>query len=209
MFRPDPKPTKEDKPKERKAPKLGKRKCANCGERFQKLRPLQATCSVECAIQYSRDQEDKKKEREWKAKKKEGLEQLKSYAQRVQEARKVFQEYIRLRDKHLPCISCNEPPREQSNYWDGGHYFKAELYSGLIFNEINCNKQCKRCNNYDQGNGADYRIGLIAKYGEDAVIELESIKDEKREYRYSNEELDEFKAYYRKKIKELKNQYGQ
>ena len=205
MFKPHPKPEKQQKSIESKPRRLGFRKCKNCGVRFRKLQPLQMTCSVACAIEYSRHLEEKKKQKQWQARKKKGLNALKSYPQKVNEVRSVFQEFIRLRDKNLKCISCDTMPNDKSNFWDGGHYLKAELYPGLIFNETNCNKQCKRCNNYDQGNLVDYRIGLIAKVGESEVLRLEEIKDSKRTGKYSDADLDLIKRWYRRKIKNLKN----
>jgi hypothetical protein len=82
------------------------------------------------------------------------------------EAREVFQLWIRLRDKKDSCISCG---RVAESY-DAGHFFCAELYSGLIFHEDNCHKQCKRpCNKDRHGNLANYRIGLVKKIGEERV----------------------------------------
>jgi hypothetical protein len=121
-------------------------------------------------------------------------EKIKSYSQRLQEAKKVFQTGVRVRDKGLPCISCNA---KASSVWDGGHYKKAELYSGVIFNEFNTNIQCGKCNRYLGGNELNYRVGLIAKIGEQAVIELEQLAEETRTKKYTNEELEEIKTKYK------------
>jgi len=86
-------------------------------------------------------------------------------------ARAEFQKWIRMRDQNEPCISCS---RHQDKY-DGGHYYKAELYSTLIFNEMNCNKQCVACNWTDDGNKIGYREGLIAKYGQEAFEYLDHL----------------------------------
>jgi len=117
--------------------------------------------------------------------KKENRFELLSYPKRVNEARKVFQKWIRERDKSLPCISCNNPFAE---VYHAGHFKKAEIYSQLIFNEFNVNIQCQKCNTYLDGNEGNYRIGLVKKYGEEIVKELESAQPNKV-YRYSNEEL--------------------
>jgi 2-C-methyl-D-erythritol 4-phosphate cytidylyltransferase len=66
--------------------------------------------------------------------KKEYKEQNKSIAQLIQEARKPFQQWIRIRDANKPCISCGSV---DSMIWDAGHFKKAELYPGMIFNEMN------------------------------------------------------------------------
>jgi len=117
--------------------------------------------------------------------KKETRFELKTYPQRVNEARAVFQKWIRNRDKDDCCISCSTPFADE---WHAGHFKKAEIYSQLIFNEDNVNKQCKKCNYYLDGNEANYRQGLVKKIGEEAVKELDQATPNKV-YRYSNEEL--------------------
>lgn len=119
--------------------------------------------------------------------------ELLTYAQRIQEARKVFQKWIRERDKTEPCISCQTP---FANEWHAGHYRKCEVYSQLIFNEDNTNRQCNRCNVFLGGNEANYRQGLVKKIGELAVLELESVPPNKV-YRYSNEELKKIIETYK------------
>ena len=57
--------------------KLGKRKCKNCGESFQKKQPLQYCCSIPCGIEYSRKMTKKKEDQEWNKTKKEKMEKLK------------------------------------------------------------------------------------------------------------------------------------
>lgn len=128
-------------------------------------------------------------------------EKLKTLSEYESEAKKSFQHFIRSRDKELACISCGEFEKELV---DGGHYFKAELFSGLIFNEKNCHKQCRKCNRYLSGNEIAYRMGLVARYGLKYVEDLESISDSKRVYKYTKEELIAKKLQYDIKIKELK-----
>jgi hypothetical protein len=127
-------------------------------------------------------------------------QKLKTLSQYESEAKKSFQKYVRLRDKDLPCISCNEMVKD---LWDGGHYFKAELFSGLIFNEKNCHKQCRKCNRFLGGNEIQYRKGLLNRFGFEYVEQLESIADENRVYKYTKDELIEIKRKYDGKIKEL------
>ena len=103
--------------------------------------------------------------------------------------------WIRQRDKDSPCISCGV---KNTGLWDGGHFFKAELFSGLIFDERNCHKQCRKCNRFLNGNELQYRKGLIERYGESFVSELESISDANRVYKYSKTELIEIKNKYDK-----------
>ncbi len=132
-------------------------------------------------------------------KNKEQREKLKSISRLIQETRVPFQKWIRLRDANEGCISCETT---SAKIWHAGHYFKAELFTGLIFNEMNCNKQCEKCNTFLDGNESGYRKGLVKKYGEEAVQELEVIADSLRKHKYSREELKEIKTEYQKKLRE-------
>jgi len=183
------------------APKLKDKPCRQCRKIFSPKVPLQVVCGLECAVSLAKEKQKEKEEREWRKRKREGLEKLKTITVYEQDARKVFQMWVRLRDKSLPCISCDV---ETSPQFDGGHYFKAEIYSGLIFHEDNCWKQCCRCNRDLHGNESNYRIGLVKRIGEDRVKWLEENKDRLRTVKYSKEELIEIKKKYLQKIKELK-----
>ena len=138
--------------------------------------------------------------KELKFRDKEVRESLKSIARLINDARTPFQKWIRLRDVNDGCISCSSL---NVKLWHAGHYFKAELYTGLIFHEMNVNKQCEKCNTYGGGNESGYRIGLIKKYGEEAVKELESISDKNREYKFERDEIKQIKKKYQLKLKEL------
>lgn len=133
--------------------------------------------------------------------KKEGYEKLKTLGQYEADSKKSFQLFVRLRDEKLNCISCG---CAGNDIWDGGHYFKAELFSGLIFDERNCHKQCRKCNRYLGGNEIAYRIGLCARFGEQFVKQLEADSVDKRVYKFSKQELIEIKKIYDDKVKELK-----
>lgn len=141
----------------------------------------------------------KKVEKEEKQETRKQKEANKSIAQLKQDARKVFQKWIRMRDIDDTCICCNE----SAELWDAGHYYKAEIYSGVIFDEINVNKQRKFCNKHLHGNEGNYRIGLIKKYGEKAVLDLDKRAIETKGKKWSREELSEIKNKYSNKLKNL------
>lgn len=126
---------------------------------------------------------------------------LKTIGEYKADARKSFQKWIRLRDSNESCISCNT---STADVFDGGHFYKAEVYSGLIFNENNCHKQCRKCNRFMNGNELNFRKGLIARYGIDYVTNLDNICDINRVKKYSKEELIAKKMQYDIKIKEYK-----
>jgi hypothetical protein len=124
---------------------------------------------------------------------------LKTIGEYKQEARKSFQKWIRLRDSDKPCISCDT---NKAKDWHGSHYFPANLYSGLIFDENNVHKSCDYCNVFLHGNILGYRKGLIKRYGIDYVEKLEAKSDINRVKKYTKEELIAKKLQYDIKIKE-------
>ena len=126
-------------------------------------------------------------------------ESLKSISRLIQETRIPFQKWIRLRDSNEGCISCGTTT---AKIWHAGHYLKAELFTGIIFNPMNVNKQCEKCNTFLNGNEANYRIGLVKKYGEEAVKKLEEQANKLRQYKYTREELKEIKTKYQKLLKQ-------
>ena len=156
------------------------------------------TCSYQCAIVAVKITSAKSLKEQWQKEKKVLKEKLKTLGQYELEARQVFQKWIRERDKDLPCISCGCITAKQ---WDGGHYLKAELFSGLIFNENNCHKQCSTCNDYKSGNELEYRDGLIKRFGIELVNNLEATKNQFRNYKYTKQELIEIKNIYKFKLK--------
>lgn len=154
-------------------------------------------CKTAWALKVVRE----KKSKEWKAEKKVIRENLKTLSDYEAEAKNVFQKWVRLRDKDLPCISCGNPNAAD---WCGSHYFPAGMYSGMIFDERNVNKSCNTfCNLMNSGNLIGYRIGLINRFGEEFVKKLESDANERRNYKYTKAELIEIKQKYLKKINEL------
>lgn len=171
-------------------------KCQNlkCRKQFTPLRNGQGVCSIECARDKAKADREKKDKENYKIerletakKKREQINKLKTYTQKLNDAKRIFQRWVRHRDDGLPCISCGATISNPC--WDGGHYKKAELFRGVIFHEDNCSRQCRKCNFYNDGNESLYREGLIKKIGEDKVRELERLAEETKRYKYSDDEL--------------------
>lgn len=107
-------------------------------------------------------------------------------------AQDTFNAWIRNRDKELGCISCG------AGIDHAGHYFSSGHYSALTFDEMNVNGQCLRCNNFMHGNLINYRIGLVERYGEDKVLELEGSRMNAVK-KWSRDELKEIILKYKLK----------
>ena len=116
--------------------------------------------------------------------------------------RNACHKYIRERDKNKPCISCGTPFLES---FQAGHFYKAELYSNLKFDEKNISGQCQKCNLRKEGNESGYRSGIIQRYGLDHLNYLDEKAKayKKNDYHWNRVELEEIRKYYQDKIKEL------
>lgn len=110
--------------------------------------------------------------------------------------------YIRERDRNKPCISCGIPFLED---FQAGHFYKAELFSNLKFDEKNISGQCRLCNLRKEGNESGYRSGIIQRYGLDHLNYLDEKAKayKKNDYHWDRVELEEIRKYYQEKIKEL------
>jgi seryl-tRNA synthetase len=183
------------------------KKCKVCKKPFQPIRSTlepvcdNYNCKVAFAIQHAKKIKEKKA-KEWRKEKAVLKDKIKTLSECEADAKKSFQKFIRLRDQDLPCISCGG---NYKNLWDGGHFKKAEIYSGVIFHEMNCHKQCRKCNRFLNGNELMYREGLISRYSEDFVRQIESLANETRQYKWTKEQLIAKKIQYDLKIKDLIN----
>lgn len=170
------------------------KKCRFCGDKFTPQRGLQSVCSFICALKYTERLDAKKEKKARMIWKREAKEKLKTLTDFENEAKKVFQRWVRKRDEGLPCISCG---CVKCADYSGGHYFDAGVYSGLIFHEDNCHLQCNsHCNGFLNGNKPNYRIGLVKRIGLERVVWLEENKDRLRNKKFTREQLIAIKNKY-------------
>ena len=119
----------------------------------------------------------------------------------------VFSKFIRLRDAdwrgYVKCISCSTT-RLWNDGIDAGHFYSVGSDLALKYNEINCNGQCRSCNSFKSGNLLEYRRGMIAKYGEKVLKDLEVSHYIKTTHKKLNQmEINALYNFYKKKIKNL------
>lgn len=186
-------PTKQPRPK----------KCKNpaCGASFPPRRLGQAVCSPACGLAIAPANRDKarkaidqRERREIQVRK----EKLKSRADHLKEAQVVVNQYIRLRDADLPCVSCG---RFHDGQWHAGHFRSAGGHPELRFEPLNIWRQCAPCNTHKSGDLVNYRAELVRRIGAEKVEWLEGPHEAKR---YTIDDLKAIKAEYRAKIKQLK-----
>ena len=172
------------------------KKCKACGKKFTLFNSLAQVCSIDCAIQYAKD--NKVQERVRRQLKKIAKEKIKTRSEHLKEAQAAFNAFIRERDKKQPCISCE---RNHKGQYHAGHYRSVGACPELRFCELNVHKQCSACNNHKSGNIIEYRINLVKKIGAEKVEWLEGPHEPKK---YTIEQIKQIKAEYKFKLKELR-----
>ncbi|ARU04737.1 hypothetical protein CCO03_08655 [Comamonas serinivorans] len=168
------------------------RSCKACSKPFVPTKPMQAVCSPRCAVKKVR--QDKAEER---AKVKTRKEKALTLSQRRARAQVQVNAYVRLRDADLPCISCG---RFHEGQWHAGHYRSRGSALHLSLDPRNIHRQCAPCNTHLHGNAIGFRAGLIARYGQPFVEELEADNTLRQ---YTAEQIDAIKDEYRVKTKQL------
>ena len=178
--------------------------CKVCDGTYQRLRPMQKVCSPVCALAHSRELVAKKAEREAKAERKarkEKLDALRTKPQLTKLAQTAFNAYIRQRDAGKYCISCGIRLGNEPNSYDAGHYRSVGSAPHMRFVEDNCHGQCKHCNNYLAGNHVEYRKGLVARIGLQAVEQIEADQTLRK---YTKEQLLEIAQHYRAEARRIR-----
>lgn len=191
-----------------------RRKCTVCREWFHPVRAEQYVCSYECACVHGKAANDAAKADKQRKEKKRRLEEEKADRQRqverriavkplsyfIKQAQHAFNEFIRYRDRDLPCISCG---RHHDGQYHAGHFRTTGASPELRFDEDNCHKQCSACNNHLSGNLTAYRPALIAKIGQtrfDALMGPHALP------KWTREDYIRIRDEYRAKLRDLKKQ---
>ncbi len=109
-----------------------------------------------------------------------------------------FNSFIRTRDKNKLCLCCGRAKIEHAC-----HFKSAGVYKSLRWNEINVNGGCAQNNIWKGGNLDSYRVGLIGRYGEEAVLELDRLASEEKKNGFHLDRLKIIETIitYRNKLK--------
>lgn len=174
------------------------RKCRQCKELYTPSNSLVKVCGMACALDYGKSIVKIKKAKDEIKQKRDFLANDKSF-QRAK-AQKAFNEFIRLRDKSLSCISCDKPS-DWNGQWHASHFKTVGSRPDLRFNEDNCHKSCSVCNNYLSGNIGSYTLALERKIGAERLAALELDSGLKK---YTASDYAAIHAEYSAKIKEFK-----
>lgn len=182
------------------------KKCRVCRETFTPRKALQIVCGPSCALLHAKQKGEKERKALDKIERKairEAKEKIKPRAAYMKEAQSVFNSWVRARDADQPCISCG---RHHQGKYDAGHYRSVGSNPALRFEPLNCHRQCVPCNQHKSGNAIEYRIGLVARIGAEAVAWLEGRHEAKR---YTIDDLKAIKAQYRAMTRKLQRARGE
>jgi len=155
---------------------------------------------VKAFTEFAKEKRKKKEKKIWNEQKKELKQSLKSHSDYLNDLQDLVNEFVRLRDKDLPCISCGTMNNVK---YDAGHFYSRKGYSGIRFDEDNIHKQCSNnCNIHLSGNFAEYSIQLPKRIGQErfnALVERRHV-----ELKLTIPEIKEKIEYYKNKISETK-----
>lgn len=179
--------------------------CPICSTEYIPRSSLQKVChNYKCAIAFNKQRdaenaarEQRKRDKEARAKWRERKAEVKPLKHWEDLTQRVVNDYIRERDRDLPCISCGTWTTVQ---WEAGHFRSRGKASHLRYHEDNIHAQCHHCNVHLSGNQQQYRINLIAKIGAERV---EALENNNTPHRYTREELDTIRKRYRALLREL------
>ena len=210
-------------------------KAPNCGTRYEMTKRAPAFrkwCSPECGVIIAKIENEKKKQKaikakatkekkywqEWNRETKRRKVAIKTKSDFEEDLQKVFNKYIRLRDRHERCISCNRTNAEvmstdgwkTGGIWDCGHFYGVGAYPELRYCEDNAYKQCKSCNggsgqyaNPNRTISEQYRYYLVKRVGQDMVDWLDGPHEA---LNYIIDDLKVLIAKYKKVNKEIERE---
>lgn len=199
-------------------------KCKQCAEYVNKesgvKTPAGFFCCFDHAIQFANEKSRRtaerqaakerrvrqEKEKEARKAHRERKVELKNVPWHRNRAKRTFQDWRRIslicefleRGEQPKCFTCGT---EVTIRWEAGHYRPAGVNSAIMFEPINVQLQCHRCNQELSGNLTPYRINLVKLYGESTVVALENNHEVKH---WTREEFTQITETYRLKLSELK-----
>jgi predicted RNA-binding Zn-ribbon protein involved in translation (DUF1610 family) len=182
---------------------LKPKKCRMCPTVFIPQRSMQFACSPKCGQVWAEKLKAQKAAKALAAERKsmkERAEKIKTRGTHLKELQAAFNQWIRLRDAALPCISCGRPASWKGQ-WDAGHYLSRGSSHATRFDPSNVAKQCDPCNVHLSGNLVLFRINLIKRIG---LAEVERLEGPHEPLKLTIPEIIEMKALYRAKVRELK-----
>lgn len=183
------------------------KRCKACRNMFTPSSSWQTHCRAEACAIHAAELAKAKRQRQEAKEHRTKLEAIKPLAELRAEAQAAFNAYIRERDRQAGwgCICCGAPLEWHSDTpggkVDAGHYMSRGTAPELAFDERNVNAQRKSCNRPGGATRAEFRAGMVARWGRQVVEELEGPREP---LRLRHDDYRQIKADYRAKLRELK-----
>ena len=171
-------------------------RCKNCKDKFEPIRFNHKYClKDECIKAFV----EEVKTKQWKETKTRMKNDLKTTQDWLKEAQTIFNKYINLRDKGLPCVSCGKPIKGRVN---ASHFWNANNHHNVRFDEDNVHSSCITCNQFLSGNLLEYRTRLCSKIGQKRFDELEAKRHVTK--KWTKDELKEIIKKYKDLVRDMK-----
>lgn len=183
--------------------------CKVCKNTYykEKTKTFVKWCSDECCSELSKKVvADQRKKRLIDDKKRRTIERnkLKTVTDHCSELETLFNKIIRTIDSGLPCIARPECLYDDNaNKWDAGHYYSKGSCISLRFWAHNVHRQSKYSNNERGGEPLLYRVGLVNRYGEQYVDDIEIARQVYNKLGWKIPDIEYAKTQCRLIIKEL------
>lgn len=173
--------------------------CRVCSKAFERRNSMHVVCSPRCALRSVKAAKQAEKE-QTRARR----VALKSRAELARDAQAAVNRYVRLRDAHLGCASCDRPA-SWDGQWHASHFRSVGAASAVRFHLWNIHKACSICNNHLSGNLAEYEPRLRAHIGGDRV---DWLRTQNQRADYPRDYLDRIKRVFTKKANRLEKRMG-
>jgi hypothetical protein len=184
------------------------RRCAQCRKKIPEtdaiISSLKSFCSIEHLAEYAKTDRAKRFAKKVVNKEKRiAKEKLKTRSDWQRDAQRAFNEYIRVRDRGKPCISCgaSQGVTVRGGDFDAGHYRSRGSSPHLAFHIHNCHSQCVKCNRHLSGNIVEYRKQLVIRIG---IEKLEKLEQDNRPRNYTIKDFQRIISICRKRMKRWK-----
>lgn len=198
-----------------------RKRCKQCTKLYEPINSFQSTCSPSCAIEYTKDKQNRKEvfksaieadRKEIKGKlrqsNKEDLKWQHNTTQKAFNRMRVLQEKLWFKERGLEpeCISCGKTNMD----WCCGHLKTRGSQKELTYDEKNTYLQCNRyCNMGLSGNingnktTRGYLQGLRERFGDDKADEIIAHVEQVRVKKWSWQELEEMRKVFNAEIRKL------
>lgn len=190
------------------------KKCKECGTKFSPRNSFDKICSsIDCRVAFGLKAAAKERVKRQTEARREAVKVAKEDKDRLARLRPGYLEakaqeaingYVRVRDAHLGCISCDKPATWKGQ-WHAGHLKTRGSNSFLRYSLWNINKQCSVCNAHLGGNVAEHERGIVRRHGQ---ARLDYLNSAPRLRRYDDDYLIRLAAVFRKKSRILKKRKG-